>query len=272
MLASAFLTVLQAAQEAKPEKLTVTIPGSTVSIEFVPIPAGKLEVGDPAKPDEKKAVELKAFALSATEVPWEAFDIFVYGLNGEGPPADKSEADAKARPTKPYINMDRGWGHSGNPALSMSYKSANAFCSWMSKQTGRKIRLATEDEWEYACRAGTTTKWYFGDDPAGLDAAAWFKANSENRPHPVAKKAPNAWGLYDMLGNVCEWVSGRDGKPVVKGGAFKDKPDELVPENRSEEKRGWNATDPQVPKSTWWLSDATFVGFRLVLEQQEGAQ
>lgn len=270
MLASVFLT-MAAAQAAAPEKVSVTIPGSTVSLEFVRLPAGQVEVVDPPRePGQegtRRTVEVAAFALGVTEVPWEAFDVFVYGLNGEGPPADKAEADAKARPTKPYINMDRGWGHNGNPALSMSFKSANAFCAWLSKETGRKFRLPSEDEWEYACRAATTTTWSFGDDPAGLDAAAWHKGNSENRPHPVAQKAANPWGFYDLHGNVCEWVLGRDGRPVIKGGSFKDKPNELVASDRVAEKRAWNATDPQVPKSTWWLSDATFVGFRVVLEQ-----
>ena len=108
------------------------------------------------------------------------------------------------------------------PAVDVSWHDAIAFCNRLSEREGyrpcyrRKFRrwlcdwhadgyrLPTEAEWEYACRAGTTTRYAFGDDPARLDAYAWF-ADNARAPQAVASKRPNPWGLYDMHGNVWEW-------------------------------------------------------------------
>ena len=86
------------------------------------------------------------------------------------------------------------------PVVCISYLDAAAFCAWLSRQSGRPIRLPTEAEWEYACRAGST-----GDYAGPVEERAWFDATSERGPHAVAQKAPNAWGLYDMHGNASEW-------------------------------------------------------------------
>jgi formylglycine-generating enzyme required for sulfatase activity len=75
----------------------------------------------------------------------------------------------------------------------------------LSEKEGEKSHLPSEAQWEYACRAGTTTTWYSGQDEAGLKASAWYEANAGGKTHPVGQKAPNAWGLYDMHGNVWEW-------------------------------------------------------------------
>lgn len=92
-----------------------------------------------------------------------------------------------------------------HPVVSLSWADAKAFCRWLSSRTGRPCRLPTEAEWEYACRAGTITRYNTGDTVADLDRAGWYDANSGNMTHPVGMKHPNAWGLYDMHGNATEY-------------------------------------------------------------------
>jgi formylglycine-generating enzyme required for sulfatase activity len=89
--------------------------------------------------------------------------------------------------------------------VHVCWLDAKAFCDWLSKKEGKAYRLPTEAEWEYACRAGSTGDFCFGDDEARLGEYAWYKANSDDTTHPVGQKKPNAWGLYDMHGNVVEW-------------------------------------------------------------------
>lgn len=93
------------------------------------------------------------------------------------------------------------WRGDGLPVEQVSWEDAGSFCA----KAGEGLRLPTEAEWEYACRAGTTTQWYFGDDAGALGDYAWYSENSGGRTNEVGKKKPNAWGLYDMYGNVSEW-------------------------------------------------------------------
>jgi formylglycine-generating enzyme required for sulfatase activity len=92
-----------------------------------------------------------------------------------------------------------------NPVETVSRDKAQKFCKKLSQLTGKKYRLPTEAEWEYACRAGTQTRFYFGDAAAKLGDYGWYKGNSGFKTHPVGEKKPNNWGLYDMSGNVLEW-------------------------------------------------------------------
>jgi formylglycine-generating enzyme required for sulfatase activity len=91
------------------------------------------------------------------------------------------------------------------PVESVSRIEACEFCSRLSESSGKLLRLPSEAEWEYACRAGSTTEYHFGDSAADLSAYAWFENNSRGRTAPVRRKKPNAWGLYDIVGNVWEW-------------------------------------------------------------------
>ncbi|MBI5432428.1 MAG: formylglycine-generating enzyme family protein [Planctomycetes bacterium] len=233
---------------------TQEIPGSAYRFEMIAIP------GDAAK-------GIAPFWLGRTELTWEAFDAFVYGLDAESG-AGNSAADAVSRPTKPYLPPDRGFGHEGYAAISMAHKNATSFCEWLSKVSGKKYRLPTEAEWEHASRAGATTRFSFGDDEQALADYAWYSENSGGKTHPVAEKKPNAWGLFDVHGNVKEWCIGPDGKPVTRGGGYADKAGDLECSVRAPQVPAWNRSDPQVPKSKWWLSDGPFVGFRVLCESQ----
>jgi formylglycine-generating enzyme required for sulfatase activity len=169
----------------------------------------------------------------------------------------------------------------------MTQFAAKMYCKWLSAKTGRYYRLPTEAEWEYACRAGTTTAYWFGDDPAKLDDYAWFSDNSDEKYHKVGLKKPNPWGLYDMHGNVCQWCLDQydadeykklAGKlavnPVVpvtkaypqvaRGGAWTDEAPMLRSAARRASSPEWKSADPQSPKSIWYFTDANFVGFRVV--------
>jgi formylglycine-generating enzyme required for sulfatase activity len=231
------------AEHAEPRRVVQRIPGSTVDIELVRLPSG--------------------LWMSRTEIAWDAFDVFVYGLaEGDGEAA-LAGADALSRPSQPYVTMDRGFGHDGWPALSMSLKGAEAFCAWLAALTGRSFRLPTEGEWERACRADGASAW---GAHAPLDASAWHRGNADRRTHPVGTRAPNAWGLCDMAGNAAEWCRNADGSAAVRGGSYRDAPEDVGADARVLPSAAWNASDPQLPKSTWWLADAGFVGFRVVCE------
>jgi formylglycine-generating enzyme required for sulfatase activity len=93
------------------------------------------------------------------------------------------------------------------PVMNVSWNDAVAFCEWLTRKEGVRYRLPTEAEWEYACRAGTSTPYFWGDDDARRDAHAWSAANAGPGPHPVGRLRPNAWGLYDTNGNVYEYCS-----------------------------------------------------------------
>src|SRR5262245_8735196 len=288
--------------EAQMKRYTNTIPGTTVLFAMVPIRGGEFMMGSPEsepgrKPDEspQHKVKLAPFWMGQCEVTWNEFELFMFPEEEQKlrtatpsePYVDKI-SDAVTRPTKPYVEMSFGMGKDGYPAISMTQHAANKYCQWLSAKTGQFYRLPTEAEWEYACRAGTTTAYSFANDPALLTNYAWYGKNSDFKYQKIGQKKPNPWGLYDMHGNVAEWcldqydpgyyqqIAGaaaldpwnKATKPyphVVRGGSWNDEdPAELRSAARRGSDPSWKAQDPQLPKSIWYHTDAQFLGFRIV--------
>jgi formylglycine-generating enzyme required for sulfatase activity len=227
---------------------TDTIPGTVVSFDMIAVP------GDPP------------FLIGKTEVTWDEYDVFAYKLDQPtiGPRPDTAMArviDATARPSRPYGAPDYGWGHQGYPAISIAAPAAMEYAAWLSARTGKRYRLATDAEWTRAATAGLA-----GLNPPMVDSLAWHAGNSGSRSHPVGSRRPDRLGLYDMLGNAAEWVTGADGRPLTRGGSWADQPGTLNVTTSTRYSPSWQERDPQFPKSRWWLSDGPFVGFRLVRE------
>ena len=261
-LAMAFPAALPTFAQDKLEKATVAIPGfDDAKFELVKLPAGKIELGARGK-NPAATVEIKPIWIGVTEVTWDTYTIFYQMLDLTEEQKAKG-VDATSRPSKPYGPPDRGFGTNGYATISESRLAAQKYCEWLSAKTGKKYRLPTEAEWEYACRAGGPELKLSKEE---LHKVAWVAENADDTPQPVGKKAPNAWGLYDMLGNVNEWVVAADGELVVKGGSWYDMGKDATCSARQVYTVEWQMTDPQDPKSTWWYSDGWHVGFRVVRE------
>ncbi len=250
----------------KLEPYTETISGTVLTVDMVPIPPGSITMADPADPSKAVTKEIGALYFSTVEISWDHYNAFLFGLDKPEGAVGTTAADAVTKPTKPYVSADRGFGTTGYPVISISYRGAENFAAWLAAKTGKKYRVPTEAEWEYACRAGANTKYPTGDDAASLDAVAWFADNAEAKTHLLGTKEANAWGLYDMMGNAGEWAKGLDGKWVIKGGSFVADASAMRPEARLVNTGALNASDPNIPKSKWWLTEGGFVGFRVVCE------
>ncbi len=181
----------------------ITVRGAT--FEIVRIPAGEFFMGsEEGREKPRHRVSVPAFDLGRTEVTVKQFRAFVE--------ATDYRTDAEKEGWTWICCWSRrdgvDWRSQGfpqsddDPVVALSWHDAVAFCKWLAAEAGQEYRLPSEAEWEYAARAGTDAEY-----PAGLEQAAWYKHNSEGKTHPVGRKQPNAWGLYDMLGNAWEWVA-----------------------------------------------------------------
>jgi len=282
---------------AEMEPYEATIPGTGVAFAMLPIPGGVYRMGSPETEEGRRSdegpqrwVAVDPFWMGRCEVTWNEYEQWASSLEvkrrGDSYQASPQDgaADAVSRPTPPYTDMTFGMGKEGHPAICMTQHAARKYCEWLSKKLAAFYRLPTEAEWEWACRAGTTTAYSFGADEAGLDAHAWHKGNSDGCYHEVGKKQPNPWGLCDMHGNVSEWCldqmrpyaqaegllvdswarGDEEYSHVVRGGSWKER----APRLRSAARRGsspeWKMRDPQIPQSIWYFTDAQFNGFRLL--------
>lgn len=294
------------AMKAYEEKVKLA---ENTALAMVPIVGGEFKEGSPESEAKRnkdegpqRAVNIEPFWMGKLEISWDLYRPFMENgksrnkdgtLNrdsdqttSEPPIVEGKETanDTITQPTPPYIPMhfQMGDGYSGSyPAIGMTQHAASQFCKWISEQTGHFYRLPTEAEWEYACRAGTTTAYSFGDDPAQLSEYAWFADNSEYQYQKVGTKKPNPWGLYDMHGNVSEhvidqyladsytknlpWHPPVNRYPtVVRGGNWNLDAEHLRSAARLPSAKNWKIQDPQIPKSIWYFTDAPWLGFRVV--------
>lgn len=285
------LFVMEALAQEKTDSYLQKIDGTKLSFDMLAIPGGDFLMGSKnGNADEQPVhkVKLDPFWMSKFEVTWDIYEPFLYkdfeANNSTGNLTP--QVDAVTRPTKPYLDMTFGMGKQNHPALAMTQYNAIQFCKWLYARTGVFYRLPTEAEWEYACRAGAKDDYTFGNDANKLADYAWFNKNSEKKTHQVGLKKPNAWGLYDMHGNVAEWVADQY-KPdfyalnkvesknplavadklyplVVRGGSYEDDAKDLRSAARRASEPAWKQIDPQIPKSNWWFPEAPFIGIRLV--------
>jgi len=168
-------------------------------IEMVLAPAGEFVMGDDGGEDDERpahTVRLSAFYMDKCEVTQRSYEELM-GTN----PSKLKQPDGPVEQVSwfnavKYCNM-----RSLREGLAPCYDLETIACDF--EASG--YRLPTEAEWEYACRAGTRSRYSFGGDPAGLSARAWFEGNAQDRPHPVGGRRPNPWGLHDLHGNVAEW-------------------------------------------------------------------
>ena len=304
----------EAKTQAEMKPYIETITGTNVTFQMVPIPGGKFLMGSPVGEEGREdhegpqvEVEILPFWMEEHEVTWGEFEQYFLLRNFRSERThltDREKAvDAMARPSVICYDMNASSYGKANkldhPASAMSCYAAQVYCKWLTAVTGRYYRLPTEAEWEYACRAGSTTAFSFGDDPGRLDDYGWFFDNTDNGYNKVMAKKPNAWGLYDMHGNVAEWVlglydenvwrkidSGEIPSLLIRPGFDADTKammhvaigdnhiacggscDHDAKECRSAAKLisqpEWKEYDPFFPKSIWSYTEAPFVGFRVI--------
>lgn len=313
-------TYVTAARPERFEDFRETIPGTSVAFELVAIQGGVFTIGSPdreplrdADEGPQREVQLTRFWMGRTEVTWDEYLAFYLATRSEGRSDTRARApaelgvDAITGATPPYGDPDQGWGKSSRPAITMTPHAAATYCRWLSKVTGKRYRLPTEAEWEYACRAGSSGPYSFEGSPSDFSERGWWNGlfgaerdgiaeyavyaqNSQGRTQEPAAVRPNAFGLLHMSGNVAElcsdfyaadayarYAEGRvvvdpqgpelGEEHVVRGGSYaSDAADLRCAARDSTHTDAWLATDPQVPKSLWWYSDCTTVGFRVVCE------
>lgn len=285
----------------------VQISGTDAVFWMEPIPAGQFKMGSPTSEPGRVDIEgpqvsysVDPFWMARYEVTqgeyrhymkmYTVFKDFEYKRYTEV--TEKNQVDAVSAPTviyEPEYVFEYG-EHVEMPIMTVTMYAAKQYSKWLSLVTGSQFRLPTEAEWEYACRAGTSTAYHFGDDPKDLVDYAWYRKNSYDAgSRKVGLKKPNPWGLYDMHGNVAEWVHDscakyvvRDSVPnaaadwvrtiqidprSVRGGSWEFEAQRCRSASRlPSDHDAWRDYDPDLPKSPWWLTTdpARGIGLRLI--------
>jgi formylglycine-generating enzyme required for sulfatase activity len=281
----AFISIAAQSQDLKAYEQQVT---ESIKIKMLPVKAGSFAIGTPGSEEGRDAdegpqknISVSAFWMSEKEITFGQWDAFFKNIDVVQ--SKNISVDAVSRPTAQYIDLTWGMGRDAtHPTNSMSHQAAIMYCKWLYEKTGVFFRLPTEAEWEYACRAGSANPI----SKTRVTEYAFFKDNSEGKFQKTGQLRPNAWGFYDMLGNLSEWTLDqydafayknlKEGSidpvappaskypKVVRGGSYLDPAKEIRCGNRIASEAAWNKRDPQVPKSKWWLTDGMFVGFRVV--------
>jgi len=299
------------------------IPGTSTDFDMIAIPGGTFLMGSPnsesyRRDDEgpQKKIKISPFWMGKWEVTWDEYEIFLKETGVEGRSEDQYKyvnnsnvIDAVSGPTPAYGNPDQGWGKGKRPAITMSHYAAQKYCEWLSDKTGKTYRLPTEAEWEYACRAGTMSAYFFKAEPEqlsenrfwnkifGMDTTLLnqnviYSLNSQGKTQISTSVVANPFGLLNMVGNVREFCadwyqsdrysrysdditenpSGPESGThhAIRGGSFKTSAKYLRSAARDyTREERWLLTDPQMPKSLWWFSDCNDVGFRVVCQYDE---
>jgi len=218
--------------------------GEHVSLDLVLVRHGSFQMGSPPNEPKRNSDEAqravtitKDYYIGRFPVTLVQFDRFIsqtqYRTEAEAGPSGGFGWDGSKLKQEAGFNWrNTGFEQNGDqPVTTVSYADTLEFCDWLSRKSGRAISLPTEAQWEYACRAGTTTAWHNGNDPTQAGEIAWFKPRSQNATHPVDSAKPNSWGLY-IGGNVNEWckdwyapyASGPSTDPEQTNPSLSDKP------------------------------------------------
>jgi formylglycine-generating enzyme required for sulfatase activity len=210
--AGAAETATEPATQPSPQpakELTLDL-GKKVTMKLVQIPAGKFLMGSPKDEKDRDREEVQHEVAIGNP-----FYMGVYTMTQA-----QWEEVMGTTVVQQRDKGDKSWklyGQGANyPMYYVSREEATEFCKKLSEKTGKTVTLPTEAQWEYACRAGSTTRFGFGNDDAGLGNYAWYAKNSGGKTHPVGQKKPNKWGLYDMHGNVWQWCSDWHDKDVFR--------------------------------------------------------
>jgi formylglycine-generating enzyme required for sulfatase activity len=257
---------------------------NSIGMKLAPIPPGQFLMGSPDdqpgrrdhEGPQHEVVLTRPFYMGVHHVTVGQFKAFVKETGYQTEAEKGGGAYVLTADPEPKLDPKVNWAAPGieqtddHPVVCVSWNDAKAFCDWLSKKEGKTYALPTEAQWEYACRAGSRTRFYFGDDVQELAEHAWHDANAERRTHRVGQLKPNAWGLYDMHGNVWQWTADWFAADYYQKSPKKDPPGPVTGITRALHGGGWD-TAASYCTAAYRVHDygpslrTNHVGFRVVL-------